>query len=205
MSQNLFVRNLSWSVTENDLYELFGQAGAVTSVKIPTRREDGKPRGFAFVEMGTPEAAQQAVRQCNGTMLYDRDIVVDFSDDSKGAGSPRNGHQSGGSVKNAKLFVRNVSYSVSEIELKNLFQQVGTVLSAKIPTDRDTGEQKSFAFVEMASADEAEKAISQLNNSFLGGKEIVIDYQDPNRNKSRPQPGGNYNRGGYGGERSGRW
>jgi nucleolin len=163
MSQKLFVRNLSWSVTENDLFDLFSQTGTVVSVKIPTRPEDGKSKGFAFIEMGSDEAAQQAIRQCNGTMLYERDIVVAFSDEN--AGGARGGKSSFGvAEKNAKLFVRNIGYSISENELHSLFQQAGSVLSVKIPTDRDTGNPKGFAFIEMGSTAEAEQAIKSLNN-----------------------------------------
>jgi nucleolin len=213
MSQKLFVRNLSWSVTEDDLYELFGQAGTVNYVKIPTRREDGKPRGFAFIEMGSPEEAQQAIRQCNGTALYNRDIVVDFQDETKGGDAAGGGGGYGASAppaKNAKLFVRNVAYSVTDGDLERYFQQAGSIVSVKIPTDRETGESKGFAFIEMASADEAENAITQLNNSALGGKAIIIEYQDPNRSRSgggRPAGAGagGYGGGNRGGGGGGRW
>ena len=177
MNQKLFVRNLSWSVREYDLHDLFAEAGEVISVKIPTRREDGKPRGFAFIEMADPESAQKAIQQFNGYSLDNRDIVVDFQDETRGGG----GRPSSGSSPNAKLFIRNVHYSVSEGELQNLFQQAGTVISTKIPTDRDTGEPKGFAFIEMGSANEAQQAINTLNNTLLNGKDIVIDFQDPNR------------------------
>jgi nucleolin len=204
MNAKLFVRNLSWSVTENDLYDLFGEVGEVLSVKIPTRREDGKPRGFAFVEMASQEIGQKAIQRFNGAMLHNRDLVVDFQDESRGSG----GGSSSGPVKNAKLFVRNINYSVSEQTLQDLFQQAGTVYSVKIATDRDTGESKGFGFIEMGSAEEAQNAINTLNNTFLEGKEIIIDFQDPNRAKSKPRSGGGYgggeyNRsGGYGRERS---
>jgi nucleolin len=207
MSQKLFVRNLSWSVSEDDLYDMFGQAGAVASVKIPTRIEDGKPRGFAFVEMASPEAAQQAIQQCNGLMLYDRDIVVTFQDDQKDRRTPSADNQA---TKNAKLFVRSLGYGVTEDDLTRLFQQAGQVISVKIPTDRETGASKGFAFVEMGSTDEAEQAIRALNNTPLAGRSISIDYQDPNRSKPPSRSGGGYpsgNRSGGGGsrDRSGRW
>jgi nucleolin len=198
MNAKLFVRNLSWSVTENDLYELFGQLGEVISAKIPIRREDGKPRGFAFVEMASLSEGQQAIQSLNGYFLQGRDIVVDFQDENRGAGGGGAAFPAEASVKSAKLFVRNLSYSVSEADLENLFQQVGNVLSVKIPTDRDTGETKGFGFVEMASVEEAERAIQRLNQSNLGGKEIVIDYQDANRSKNRPTGGNRQAGGGYG-------
>jgi nucleolin len=192
----LFIRNLSWSVTEHDLYNLFGEVGEVLSVKIPTRREDGKPRGFAFVEMASQEIGKQAIQRFNGQMLHNRDLVVDFQDESRSAGG---GSFAGGPVKNSKLFVRNINYSVSEQALQSLFQQAGEVYSVKIAMDRETGEPKGFGFIEMASADEAQNAINTLNNTFFEGKEIMIDFQDPNRAKSKPRPSGGYGGGGYGG------
>jgi nucleolin len=196
MNAKLFVRNLSWSVTENDLYDLFGEVGEVLSVKIPTRREDGKPRGFAFVEMGSTEAGQQVIRQFNGYMLQNRDLAVDFQDESRGGSSGASAP-----TPNAKLFVRNISNTVTEGTLQELFQQVGTVSSVKIVMDRDTGESKGFGFVEMGSSEEAQQAIQTLNNTYLSGKEIAIDFQDPNRSsKNKPRHGGgNYNRAGGGG------
>jgi len=193
MNAKLFVRNLSWSVTENDLYDLFGEVGEVLSVKIPTRREDGKPRGFAFVEMASQEIGQKAIQRFNGYLLQNRDLVVDFQDESRGGG----GRTSGAPTPNAKLFVRNINYSVSEQSLQDLFRQAGTVYSVKIAMDRDTGESKGFGFIEMGSAEEAQNAINTLNNTYLEGKEIIVDFQDPNRTKSKPRSGGGYGGGGY--------
>jgi RNA recognition motif-containing protein len=188
MGSKLFVRNLSWSVTESDLYDLFEQSGTVASVKIPTRSEDGKPRGFAFVEMGSPEAAQKAINECNNVMLYGRQIVVDFQDETRASGGNRG--SDAGRQKNSKLFIRNVSSSVTESALQSLFEQVGTVLSAKIPTDRETGMTRGFAFVEMADSDQAEKAIEALNNTQLGGQDLSVNYQDPSRSKAGAGSGG---------------
>lgn len=213
-NKKLFVRNLSWSVTEDELYNLFAEAGDVLSVKIPTRREDGKPRGFAFVEMNTAEEAQRAIRQFNGTLLSDRDLVVDYQEENRSNIGSNYGGNATPPEKNSKLFIRNVSYGVAERELQALFEQVGTVISVRIPTDRDTGEAKPFAFVEMASVNEAQNAIERLNNTSFQGRELAIDFQDPNRNKNNARPGGGgYSRaggnagGGYGQQNRGsnRW
>jgi nucleolin len=79
----LFIRNLSWSVTETHLYDLFSEVGDVVSVKIPTRQEDGKPRGFAFVEMQNSDLAQKAIHQLNGFVFQNRDLVVNFQDENR--------------------------------------------------------------------------------------------------------------------------
>lgn len=76
MHAKLFIANLPWSVTEAELRNLFVEAGEVLSVRIPTRREDGKSRGFAFVEMGSVEQAQQAIQAFNGRELNGRALVV---------------------------------------------------------------------------------------------------------------------------------
>lgn len=195
--QKLFVRNLSWSVTEDELNQLFSQAGSVVSVKIPTNRDTGRSRGFAFVEMSSSEDGQKAIQQLNGTMLHDRDLVVMEQTENASGGS------SGGAapVKQPKLFIRNVCSTVTEEQLQTLFAQAGTVVSVKIPVDNMTGQQKNFGFVEMSNADEAERAVETLNYTPLGQMEIVVNYQDPNRAKkpARSGYGGGGSRGGYGG------
>jgi RNA recognition motif-containing protein len=208
MSSKLFVANLSWSVTEAELENLFSQSGEVVSVRIPTDRDSGRPRGFAFVEMSNPEEAQQVIRQWNGSLLHNRDLAVTVQDESRGrgaAGGGGNGDQNAGPVtETSKLFVRNLSYSVTEDELTSLFGQAGTVVSVKVPVDRDTYQPKGFAFVEMGSPDEARQAISQLSGAMVSGRPMALDFQDPNRSRSgggggRPRyEGGGRNEGGGG-------
>jgi len=79
MSTKLFVGNLSFKTTEEQLQDAFSKAGKVVSVAIPTDRDTGRKRGFGFVEMGTEEEAQNAVRDFNGTMLDGRQITVNPS------------------------------------------------------------------------------------------------------------------------------
>ena len=76
MGTKLFVGNLSFDATENDLQDLFTQAGQVTSVNVMQDRATGKPRGFGFVEMATEEAAQQAIGALNGKQADGRALTV---------------------------------------------------------------------------------------------------------------------------------
>ena len=76
MSAKLFVGNLSYQATEEDLRELFQQAGAVQSVRIITDQFTGRPRGFGFIEMSTKEEADRAIDQLNGRLFRDRNLVV---------------------------------------------------------------------------------------------------------------------------------
>ncbi len=79
MSARLYVGNLSYQTTEDDLRQLFMGAGEVTSVAIIMERETGRSKGFAFVEMATEEEAQKAQQMFNGATLDDRTLRVDMA------------------------------------------------------------------------------------------------------------------------------
>ena len=92
MAAKLFVGNLSFQATEEDLRELFAQAGTVETVRIITDQFTGRPRGFGFVEMATKEEATKAVEMLNGRLLRDRNLVVDEArpqPQRSSAGGPR--------------------------------------------------------------------------------------------------------------------
>jgi cold-inducible RNA-binding protein len=76
MAKKLYVGNLAYDVSEDDLRETFGKAGEVESVKIITDRETGRSKGFGFIEMVSDEAAAKAIAELNGTALMDRNITV---------------------------------------------------------------------------------------------------------------------------------
>ena len=86
MSKKLYVGNLSFSNTEEDLKSLFGRHGSVESVNVIMDRETGRPRGFAFVEMAEGSAAQDAIRALDGTDFGGRTIKVNEAQDRQGGG-----------------------------------------------------------------------------------------------------------------------
>jgi RNA recognition motif-containing protein len=94
-----------------------------------------------------------------------------------------------------KLYVGNLSYSVTDADLLKLFEPHGAVDSVQIIIDRDTGRSKGFAFVEMRNDQEAQAAISALNGQDLGGRPLTV-------NEARPKTEGG--RGGFGGGGGGR-
>src|SRR5262249_51281339 len=95
-----------------------------------------------------------------------------------------------------KLYVGNLAYSVSDSDLQQLFGQHGTVQSAQVIMDRDTGRSKGFGFVEMSNDAEAQAAIAALNGLQHEGRSLTV-------NEARPKEGGG-GRGGYGGGGGGR-
>jgi len=96
-----------------------------------------------------------------------------------------------------KLYVGGLPYSFDNAELEKLFATVGTVESAKIIMDRDSGRSKGFGFVEMSSASEAQQAIKQLHGTEQGGRTITVSEAQPER--ERTGGGGRGGRGGFGG------
>jgi RNA recognition motif-containing protein len=100
----------------------------------------------------------------------------------------------------SKIYVGGLPYSTAEQELADLFGQHGAVTSAKIITDKYTGQSRGFGFVEMASDDEAKAAIEALNGTELGGRTLTVNEAKPQA--PRTGFGGGGNRGG-GGKRQG--
>ena len=78
-----------------------------------------------------------------------------------------------------KLYVGNLSYSMTNEELKELFAKIGTVESANVITDKFSGRSKGFGFVEMSSDEEAQKAIDELNGQEVGERPIVVNEARP--------------------------
>lgn len=103
---------------------------------------------------------------------------------------------------NKKLYVGGIPYSFNDQELESLFAESGSVVSAKVIIDRDTGRSKGFGFVEMSSTDEAEQAIKRLNGSVQEGKTITVNEAKPERDR---RSGGGGGRGNFGGGNRDRW
>lgn len=98
MSNKLYVGNLSFHLTSDDLGEFFAQAGTVESAKVIEDRETGRSRGFGFVEMSSEEEAKAAIEQFNGEDLEGRNIVVNEARprEERGGGGGRRGGRGGG-------------------------------------------------------------------------------------------------------------
>ncbi len=91
MSKKIYVGNLPFSSTQEDLESLFGRHGTVQSVNVITDRETGRPRGFAFVEMESASDADEAIRALDGSNLDGRDIRVNEAQDRRDGGGGRGG------------------------------------------------------------------------------------------------------------------
>lgn len=100
-----------------------------------------------------------------------------------------------------KLYVGNLSFSTTSEELQQLFAQAGTVESAKVVEDRDTGRSRGFGFVEMAAKEEGAKAIEQFNGTDLNGRNLTVNEARPREDRGNRGGGRGFggNRGDSGG------
>lgn len=108
-----------------------------------------------------------------------------------------------------KLFVGSLAWETTDADLRQAFEQAGTVVSATVIMDKMSGRSKGFGFVEMGSPEEAQAAVDMWNGKELGGRAIVVNVarpmeeRAPRRDFNNDRSGGYGNRGGYGGNRGG--
>ena len=98
-----------------------------------------------------------------------------------------------------KLFVGGLPFSTNDDELQQMFAEFGTVASAKVITDRETGRSKGFGFVEFENDDEGKKAESEMNGKDVGGRSITVNEARPKQPRDNNRGGGG---GGFGGQRN---
>ncbi|WP_065220548.1 MULTISPECIES: RNA recognition motif domain-containing protein [Butyricimonas] len=97
------------------------------------------------------------------------------------------------------IYISNLSYDVTDADLKELFEEYGEVSSAKVIMDRETGRSRGFGFVEMPENEQGQKAIDELNQAEYDGKVISVNVAKPRTDRPAGNRGGGFNRGGGGG------
>jgi RNA recognition motif-containing protein len=159
-----------------------------------------RPRGFGFVTLSTRDAAEKAISKMDQALLDGRTIRVNESrpkgssapdgGGGSGRGAPGGGFNASGSA-DVKLYVGNLAFDTSEENVSKLFAQYGTVVDCFLPTDRESGKVRGFAFVTMPAAD-AETACNKLNGFEMDGRPLRV-------NEAQPKGGGGGRDGGGGG------
>jgi cold-inducible RNA-binding protein len=104
----------------------------------------------------------------------------------------------------SKLYVGNLAYGVTDSDLQTMFAPFGTVQSAQVIMDRDTGRSKGFGFVEMSNGNEATAAINGLNGKEVDGRQLTVNEAKPREERGGGRSGGGGGRGGFGGGGGGR-
>jgi len=216
----LFVAGLPDSISEDVLKQLFeATGGKVVSVSLPKDRMTGRPRGFGFVTLATPQEAQAARDALDGSMQAGKSISVrPFQAepprrDGPGGPGPRMGggppgvggagggaRPGGGGAAQAPdrtLYVGNLPYDATVEEVQTLVNSAvpDSVVRVHLPMDAD-GRKRGFGFVTMASAETAKAAETALRSADLRARRLVVNLAHPKGERpARPEGGGG---GGFG-------
>ncbi|OAP57131.1 hypothetical protein AYL99_07868 [Fonsecaea erecta] len=210
---NLFVGNLSWNVDEEWLKSEFEEFGELSGVRLITQREDGRSKGYGYVEFVNAADAAKAHAAKQGYELDGRVMNVDFANKKPDAGEKQEKRrQSYGdqlSEPSDTLFLGNLSFEITEDDVYNIFAPYGTPTGVRIPTDRETGNVKGYGYVTFATLDEAKSALEGAQGSYVKNRPLRVDYAQPRQqNVDAPARGGGFGgfggRGGRGGPRGGR-
>eukprot|EP00563_Minutocellus_polymorphus_P005281 CAMPEP_0181042708 /NCGR_PEP_ID=MMETSP1070-20121207/12301_1 /TAXON_ID=265543 /ORGANISM="Minutocellus polymorphus, Strain NH13" /LENGTH=403 /DNA_ID=CAMNT_0023120953 /DNA_START=4 /DNA_END=1217 /DNA_ORIENTATION=+ len=185
-----YVGNLPYSATEAQIRELFEAYGTVKRIYMPTDKETGLGRGFAFVTLGSREEMLAATKALDQSSFLGRRI---YSNESVPKGGPLTSSKV--NVVESKLYVSNISFQTTKEGLRTHFGQWGTVLDVYIPVDRDTGNIKGFAFVKLAKED-AKQALEDGNGSELDGRTLFVSIPLP-EDKNHPGVKGKVSSMGY--------
>mmetsp|Transcript_40843 Transcript_40843/g.41714 ORF Transcript_40843/g.41714 Transcript_40843/m.41714 type:complete len:888 (+) Transcript_40843:120-2783(+) len=179
---SLFVKNFNFQTTETDVRSHLTRLGCVTglrAVSLPKKQRAGMSplsMGFGFLEFRSAAQATDAMRRLQGSVLLEHSLEVKPSDKRISVGpisSTSSGHTGG--KPTAKLVVRNVAFQTTKSELRSLFSSFGSVKSVRIPKKMG-GVHRGFAFVELATSQEAESAKNALTNAHFYGRHLVIEW-----------------------------
>lgn len=188
--KKLYVGNLPFDATEEDVRFLFTEYGDITDIFLPQR--DGQPRGFGFVTLDE-EGADKAAEDLNGTVFQGRNLVINepLKKGEKPPPRPRR--------PQFKLYVGNLSFYTTQDTLYNVFSEFGEVYDCYLPTDPNTDQPRGFGFITMERAD-GEAAIAELDGLEIDGRFIKVNEAQGKRRGSSsfappPSPADDYDGG----------
>ena len=177
-SNRLYVHNLAWRVSWQDLKDHFRQAGEVVRSEIFTQGPSGRSKGCGIVEMASVDDAANAVEKLMDSELHGRRILIREDRESGRGGRTRESRAQPDTevieVSSNRLYVHNLAWRVSWQDLKDHFRQAGEVVRSEIFTQGPSGRSKGCGIVEMASVDDAANAVEKLMDSELHGRRILI-------------------------------
>ncbi|NXS03365.1 NUCL protein, partial [Oxylabes madagascariensis] len=182
-ARTLFLKNLPYRITEDEIKEVFENALEVRIVM----NKDGSSKGMAYVEFKTEAEADKALEEKQGTEIEGRAVVIDFTGEKS-----QQEHQK----ESKTLIVNNLSYAATEETLQEVFKKASSI---KVPQNNQ-GRPKGYAFVDFATVEDAREALNSCNNTEIEGRTIRLEFSSPSWQKGNTNArGGGFNRGGGGG------
>ncbi|OIV93294.1 hypothetical protein TanjilG_13121 [Lupinus angustifolius] len=165
-SGNIFIKNLDRAIDHKALHDTFSSFGNILSCKVATD-SSGNSKGYGFVQFDNEESAQKAIEKLNGMLLNDKQVYV-------GPFLRKQEREvSVDKVKFNNVFVKNISESTTDDELKKVFGEFGPITSAVVMRDGD-GKSRCFGFVNFENTDDAAQAVDALNGKKFDEKEWYV-------------------------------
>lgn len=174
---NVYVKNFGDELNDETLYEMFKAFGEITSHRVMIK--DGKSRGFGFVAYDNADSAEDAVKALNGKKLGDEKVLY------VGRAQKKNERQMElkrkfeqikiermSRYQGVNLYVKNLDDTIDDERLRKEFTPFGTITSAKVMTE--DGRSKGFGFVCFSAAEEATKAVTEMNGRIVGSKPLYV-------------------------------
>jgi len=191
----VWVGQLSYEATPEDVREHFSSCGEIVDVRLRTDPSTGRSRGFAHIDF-TAEAGKKAAMEMDGSEFMGRTIKVDNATPA----TPR-GKDTNFGPKTDTVFMANLAHSLDEDSVRQAFEKFGTIVGeVRLPVNRETGQIRGIGYVQFETEDQAEAAVKGMNGVSIEGRPIRTDFSggnDSDRVRSRPP------RGGFGGGRGG--
>ncbi|CBI19489.3 unnamed protein product, partial [Vitis vinifera] len=163
---NIFIKNLDKSIDNKALHDTFSAFGNILSCKIATD-PSGQSKGYGFVQFDNEESAQNAIDKLNGMLINDKQVYVGQFLRKQERETALN------KTKFNNVYVKNLSESTTEEDLKNIFGEFGIITSVVVMRDGD-GKSKCFGFVNFENADDAAEAVEALNGKKFDEKEWYV-------------------------------
>ncbi|KAL5560099.1 hypothetical protein UlMin_036310 [Ulmus minor] len=175
---NIYVKNLSAAVTDEDLKKLFASFGTITSAVV-MRDANGESRGFGFVNLESADAAAAAVEKMDGETVDDKVLYVGRAqrkaerEEELRAKFEQERKSRYEKLIGANLYLKNLDNAINDEKLEELFSEFGTITSSKVMLD-EQGLSKGSGFVAFSSPEEATKALLEMNGKMIGRKPLYV-------------------------------
>lgn len=173
----VYVGNISWDTTVDDLTATFSDFGSVTKCNVVTD-QDGRSRGFAFVTYPDEASAMAAIDGLNNVEVDGRTIRVDkvLPAGERPEKRERPPRREGGFVDSPyRIYVGNLPWRFDDYDLEDAFAEFGEVADAKVMYDRESGRSRGFGFVTLNSDPEVDAAIDALDGADINGRAIRVN------------------------------
>lgn len=164
---NIFIKNLDKSIDNKALYDTFSAFGNILSCKVVC--DENGSKGYGFVHFETQEAAERAIEKMNGMLLNDRKVFVGRFKSRK----EREAELGARAKEFTNVYIKNFGEDMDDERLKEVFCKYGPALSVKVMTD-ESGKSKGFGFVSFERHEDAQKAVDDMNQKELNGKQIYV-------------------------------